>query len=135
MNLSGKRSAASTVTLLDKGCEFQGKLSFEGVVRIDGIFRGEIFSQDHLIIGEGALVEATVRVGVLEVGGSLKGATTTDRALIHSTGVVEGRIETKELEVHRGGRIEGNLSMLSPSQAVDLPTLPAESIVHFRQKA
>ncbi len=40
--------------LLGKGSQFEGKLLFEGTVRIDGKFTGEIISTDTLIVGEGA---------------------------------------------------------------------------------
>ena len=46
--------------LLDEGASFEGKLSFEGVVRIGGSFRGEIFTRDTLVINPGATVEAEV---------------------------------------------------------------------------
>ena len=42
-------------TLVGRGSHFEGKMTFEGVVRIDGSFEGEIVSSDTLIIGEGAL--------------------------------------------------------------------------------
>lgn len=129
----GKRSSAETITLLDKGCEFDGKLSFEGVVRIDGVFRGEIFSQDHLIVGEGAVVEATLHVGLLEVSGNIKGTIIAkERVIIHATGCVEGKVETAELEVVRGGRFDGAISMARP--AIESPDL-SESLVHFRPKS
>lgn len=114
MSVLHKRPPASTITLLDKGCEFDGKLSFEGVVRIDGTFRGEIFSQDHLIIGEGATVEATIQVGELEVGGHFKGnIVAKERVTIHSTGRVKAQISTVEFEVHKGAIFDGNVEMSS----------------------
>lgn len=112
-----KMQQPETITLLDKGCEFQGKLSFEGVVRIDGGFEGEIFSQDHLIIGEGARVEATIHVGRLEVGGFFKGTIMARELLIvHSTGRIEGHIQAKDIEAHHGAVIDGQLDMSSLRQ-------------------
>ena len=46
--------------LLGKGADFQGKLTFEGTVRIDGRFTGEIFSDGTLIIGETEIGRAHV---------------------------------------------------------------------------
>lgn len=110
--ISKKISQPETITLLDKGCEFQGKLSFEGVVRIDGSFQGEIFSHDHLIIGDGAKVEANIQVGKLEVGGYFKGKIIArDELVVHSTGRIEGEVETKELEAHHGCVFDGSLKM------------------------
>jgi cytoskeletal protein CcmA (bactofilin family) len=124
-----KMQLPETITLLDKGCEFQGKLSFEGVVRIDGAFHGEIFSQDHLIIGEGAQVEATIQVGTLEVGGTFKGKLIArDRLIVHPTGRIQGEIKTKDLEVQLGAAIDGKLEMESfrhtkLDQQDEIPTL------------
>lgn len=117
MNLPSRNSQSGTITLLDKGCEFQGKLSFEGVVRIDGVFEGEIFSQDHLIIGEGAMVEASIQVGSLEVGGKVKGKVLArDHLLVHSSGELEGEIQAKQLEVQKGAQINGQLLMKAASE-------------------
>src|SRR4030081_1697823 len=59
--------------LLGKGSQFEGKLLFEGTVRIDGKFSGEIVSTDTLIIGEGAEVKANVQVGSLVCLGDYNG--------------------------------------------------------------
>jgi cytoskeletal protein CcmA (bactofilin family) len=84
--------------LLGHGTEFTGKLTFEGTVRIDGRFEGEVFARDTLIIGEGAEVKAEVDVGTLIVKG----------------GVVVGNIRARNaVEIHAPGRVVGNI--LSPS--------------------
>ena len=49
-------------TLLGRGSEFSGKLTFEGTVRIDGRFSGEIFSEGTLVVGDSALNQITVDV-------------------------------------------------------------------------
>lgn len=101
-----------TITLLDKGCEFHGKLSFEGIVRIDGSFQGEIFSHDHLIIGEGAKVDASIQVGKLEISGEFKGKIVArDQLIVHSTGKISGEFQTKSLEVSSGAVIDGTIDM------------------------
>src|SRR2546427_12951775 len=48
---------------LGRGSEFEGKLAFEGKVRIDGNFTGEISKNDTLHIGEGAKCRAEIMRG------------------------------------------------------------------------
>jgi cytoskeletal protein CcmA (bactofilin family) len=130
-----KRTLPSTITLLDKGCEFNGKLSFEGVVRIDGVFQGEIYSQDHLIIGEGAVVEANLQVGQLEVSGFFKGEIhAAEKLIVHSTGKIQGTIKTRQLEVHRGGQVDGQIEMNSLRETdSELKSSVQDTILHFKR--
>jgi len=53
--------------LLGRGSEFDGKLTFEGTVRIDGTFTGEITTSDTLIVGEGAKVQGDISTPSLVV--------------------------------------------------------------------
>ncbi len=95
--------------LLGEGSEFSGKLLFEGRVRIDGKFRGEIVSDDVLVIGEGAEVDAKIEVGRLIVlGGTLRGEVRASRAVeLHAPARVFGNICTPQLAIDRGVIFEG----------------------------
>ena len=59
--------------LLGRGAEFEGKLTFEGTVHIEGRFKGEIFSEGTLVVGEGAEVHAEIRVGSVVIQGNVVG--------------------------------------------------------------
>src|SRR4051812_7075323 len=99
-------------TLLGRGSEFEGKLTFEGTVRIDGKLSGEIFSDDVLVIGEGAHVSAEIDVGVLIVEGNVTGNIRAKRAVeLHAPARVKGNIETPSLYVDKGVMFEGNCKM------------------------
>ena len=51
-----KKAASSDIfegdvtVVLGEGAEFEGKLLLEGIARIDGHFRGDIFSRDTVVI-------------------------------------------------------------------------------------
>lgn len=99
-------------TLLGKGSEFEGKLTFEGTVRIDGRLSGEIFSDDVLVIGEGAQVSAEIDVGVVIVEGNVTGNIRAKRAVeLHAPARVHGNIETPSLYVDKGVLFEGHCQM------------------------
>jgi cytoskeletal protein CcmA (bactofilin family) len=99
--------------LLGRGTEYEGKLSFEGRVRIDGRFTGQIFSGDVLILGDGAELDADVEVGTLIVrGGVLRGTVRASQLVeIHVPGEVHADIHTPQLFVDKGVVFEGRCTM------------------------
>jgi cytoskeletal protein CcmA (bactofilin family) len=96
------QSGTEITALLGRGTRFEGKLYFEGRVRIDGQFKGEIKSDDTLVIGDGAEVNAEIDCATVIVRG----------------GVVHGNIRAKSsLELHAPGKLVGNIH--SPSIFID----------------
>jgi cytoskeletal protein CcmA (bactofilin family) len=99
-------------TLLGRGTSFEGKLTFEGTVRIDGKFKGEVFSDDVLVIGEGALVEAEIDIGEIIIQGTVVGNVKAKRSIeIHAPGRVKGDLHTPSLQVDKGVIFEGRSFM------------------------
>jgi cytoskeletal protein CcmA (bactofilin family) len=98
--------------LLGKGSQFEGKLLFEGTVRIDGKFSGEIISTDMLIIGEGAEVKANVQVGTLTCLGDYQGDAKATKAIeLKSPAKVRGNLTTASIVVERGVFFDGTCKM------------------------
>lgn len=98
--------------LLGRGCEFDGKLTFEGKVQIDGKFTGEIISEGTLIIGEGARVKAEITVDTVIVYGDVAGnIRATGSVELMSTARLRGSIQTAGLVVERGAVFDGNCVM------------------------
>jgi cytoskeletal protein CcmA (bactofilin family) len=99
-------------TLLGRGATFEGKLTFEGTVRIDGRFKGEVFSDDVLVIGEGAHVEAEIDIGEVIIQGTVVGNVKAKRSIeIHAPGRVKGDLHTPSLQVDKGVIFEGRSFM------------------------
>lgn len=104
-------------TLLGKGAQFDGKLTFDGTVRIDGDFTGEIYSEDILVVGEGGYVKAELEIGSLVVEGTVEGNIHAKRSVeIHAPGRVKGNITTPSLFIDRGVVFEGNCQMYDPDE-------------------
>ncbi|MBI4373833.1 MAG: polymer-forming cytoskeletal protein [Deltaproteobacteria bacterium] len=98
--------------LLEKGCEFEGKLTFEGTVRINGKFTGEIFSEGTLVVGEGALVDGKIDVGSIMIHGEVSGSIqAVDRIEMHAPAVVKCDIRAQTLVIDEGVVFEGSCSM------------------------
>ena len=98
--------------MIDKGTEFEGTLAFQGTFRIGGSFRGHIFTEDVLIVGNGAQVWAEAEVGVLILSGKFEGnIRAKSRVEIHRPAVFKGNIETPSLMVDDGVVFEGSSQM------------------------
>jgi cytoskeletal protein CcmA (bactofilin family) len=104
--------SSEVTTLLGRGSEFQGKLSFEGTVRIDGKLTGEIFTDDVLVVGEGAEVSAEINVGAIVIEGTVHGNIQAKRSVeIRTPGRVRGNITTPSLFVEKGVIFDGHCQM------------------------
>ena len=111
--------------LLGRGSEFEGKLTFEGTVRIDGRFTGEIYSDGTLIVGEGAEVQAEIRVAQVMVYGDVTGNVyATDGVELHAPAQLRGNITSPALHIDKGVYFDGACQMSAGGPPADLPQRP-----------
>jgi cytoskeletal protein CcmA (bactofilin family) len=105
--------ATEITALLGRGTNFEGKLHFEGRVRIDGTFKGEIQSDDTLIVGDGAEVYAEIDVATIIVrGGAVHGNIRAKTAIeIHAPGKLHGNIHSPSVFIDRGVEFQGSCRM------------------------
>ena len=98
--------------LLGRGTEYAGNLSFEGRVRIEGRFRGEIRG-DVLVIGEGAEVEGDIEVEMCVVtGGQVRAGIRARNAIeLHAPAIVHGDLHAPNVFIDRGVQFEGACKM------------------------
>ena len=112
---------------LGKDTEFQGKLSFAGAVRIDGRFKGEIFTEGTLIVGETAVIESDIRASHIIISGEVRGSILADSKIeIHAPAKVEGNIQTPLMTIEEGVVFDGNCQMQKGNEEADkkLAVLP-----------
>jgi cytoskeletal protein CcmA (bactofilin family) len=97
---------------LGPGSQFEGKLVFNEIVRLDGAFRGEVTSHDTLIVGESADIQADIQVGTLILSGNFKGnVKAKTRVELRSPAKVDGTIETPAILVEDGVLLNGTIKM------------------------
>lgn len=97
---------------LGAGTNYHGKLHFQGAVRIDGNFQGEVVSEGTLVIGQEAVVEGQVKVGQLVLSGNIRGEVEANtKVVLHKTANLQGNIRTPVLVVEEGAVLEGQLDM------------------------
>lgn len=112
--------------VLQKGCYLEGRLQFEGTGRIDGVFVGEIFTPDIIIIGDEAQVSGQIEADIVVISGKFTGDIyATQRVEIQPPAIVKGTIQTAILQVEEGAVFDGKTKMLGP-----VPALKAERQAH-----
>ena len=115
----GLFGSAEITALLGRGAEFEGRLVFEGVVRIDGVFRGDIFTRDTWIVGADSKVIAQIEAETVIVAGFVEGEIRAQgRVEIHAGGYVRGSVLSPVFKIEEGGMFDGTTQMIAPDSPV-----------------
>jgi len=98
---------------IGKDVTITGKLGFEGSVRIDGKFNGEVDAiNGTLIVGEGALIEAKAIVDTAIISGEFRGEIEGKSKIeLRGPGKLFGNIKTINLIIGEGVIFEGTCEM------------------------
>jgi cytoskeletal protein CcmA (bactofilin family) len=91
---------------------FSGSLGFEGTVRIDGKFEGQVITEDTLIIGETGHLKAEISAGTVICMGRVEGTVVASKKVeIHSTSKVVGNVKSPSIYIELGGVLDGSCDM------------------------
>lgn len=91
---------------------FEGTLSGNEAVTIEGTVRGKIDLQSDLLIGTRGRVEATVHAKNVTIEGKLEGDVSADeRVELVASAAVDGNIKAPKIIVADGARFRGNVDM------------------------
>ncbi|WP_457570691.1 bactofilin family protein [Desulfovulcanus sp.] len=97
---------------LGVGTYYEGKLTFEGTVRVDGEFHGEIESEGTLVVGKEALVKGKVNVDQIIVSGRVDGdVLAKTKIVMYKEAKVFGTLTTPSLKVEEGAIIQAQINM------------------------
>ncbi len=109
-------------TCLGKGGDFKGKAQFEGTVRVDGNFEGELTIDDTLIIGETAVIKGTITGGTIVSSGRFEGVITANKKIqLLKPAVLIGDVHTPMFAVEEGVYFQGECDMgVAPNLDLDL---------------
>ena len=117
---------ADIKAFLGPGSRFEGTLSFDEMVRLDGSFNGDIKSSDTLVVGETAVIEGNITVGALILSGRFKGTIVANNLVeLHAPAQVEGSIQTPLLKIEEKVIFNGEIKMNTPGAGVASPKVPS----------
>ena len=129
---SGKAAIKSNSDLsayIDEASEIEGKYTFGGTVMLNGKLTGEIWSDDTLIVGEKAVVHASVRAGIVLVSGEVRGNILgIERVELRGTARVYGDVEAPVVVIEEGVLFEGHCRMTKTRQPEAAPAPAARDL-------
>jgi cytoskeletal protein CcmA (bactofilin family) len=116
---------------LGKETAFEGKMTFEGIFRLEGKFEGEIFESGTLIVAETATVKGKIGINTIIINGLVEGDVYAKaRVEIHSSGKVYGNLFTPILTINEGGILEGHCKMEGMLEQKDDIHLISQEVDH-----
>jgi cytoskeletal protein CcmA (bactofilin family) len=118
---------------IDEGSEIEGKYTFTGTVMLNGRFRGEIVSNDTLIVGEKGVINAAIRAGVVLINGEVVGNVLgSERVEIRGTARVFGDVEAPVVVIEEGVLFEGHCRM-TKAQPVEAAAAARDTVVSLKR--
>ena len=107
-------------TSIDATTQLTGKLRCKDTIRIDGRLKGELLCEKNVIIGEAALVEASVQAQEVIVFGEIRGDVTAQRKItLESTARVTGNLSTPGIVIEEGAKLSGRIVIGAEEQAAE----------------
>ena len=114
MHFEGTVEVAGAVTgqmlsvLFGEESRVNGKLNFKGAVQIDGTFSGSITTDDVLVVGESATIQADITCGSAVINGEVTGnITARESVALQGHAQVKGDITSPSLSIERGVMFDG----------------------------
>ena len=111
-------------TVLAEDIDFDGEIHFSEPLLIKGNVKGKVISDTDLYINADALVAARIEAKKVSVKGEVQGDIfASDRLELFSSARVTGNVNTPDLIVQSGCRINGSCTMASPDtpEATEVP--------------
>lgn len=93
-------------SLISSGLRFEGNVSGNGELNVEGAIKGDI-RVGRLIIGETGAVEGGVTADYVEVRGRIVGAVTGKQVKLMGTAYVDGDITHEQLSIDVGAYFQG----------------------------
>ena len=117
---------------LDEHSDIEGTVTFTGTAMLNGKFKGQIQSNDTLIIGEGGVVNANISGGCVLIRGEVVGnVIASERVELLGHAQVFGDVEAPVIIIEEGVLFEGHCRMTKTR--ADNPAARDLSVVNLKR--
>ena len=126
---SGDSSSEQWTGFIDQGVIVEGTLQVSGTFRIDGNVKGNIISEQTVILGEHAKIEGQIEGNRVVIAGRFDGVIfAKGRVEIQAKGVVTGEVHAPCMVIDPGGIFDGHCHMLASSDNTASVAIPIRAL-------
>ena len=116
-NKKNKKNPDAVETILGDGAVFEGNVSCEGSIKIEGTLKGDMKVTDTLVVGPNGSVTGDISAGEVIVFGEVNGKIDSRALEIRSTGKITGEVLIETLVTEAGGAMRAKCEMKNPAQS------------------
>ena len=103
---------SEVVAFFGPGVRCTGEIWYEGNLQIEGGLEGLVHTKGTLVIGDRAVIKATIEAGTVICKGNIQGdVVARETVKLLAPGSIDGTVSTPRLSVEKGGVINGRVSM------------------------
>lgn len=104
-------------TVIGLESDVEGNINSNGIIKIDGLFKGDIFTSKDVIIGETGFVKGNIKANNVNLSGKMEGNIVSFELLqIDPTGKLTGDIEVKNIAISEGAIFKGRSIMIRDTE-------------------
>lgn len=124
VNLSNQKGEAPGNLIIGEGVRLVGQIHVPGLAIVNGALEGEL-QADELLVGPKGSLTGQVKVRIADVHGSTFDTLSAAEFLcVRSTGRINGNAFYGEIEIEKGGVIEGKVASTIPNDTIITPSVP-----------
>ena len=110
------------------GVFMQGTMTVPGLASVDGKLQGQL-TADVIAIQSNGAIDGKTTANHIKVAGSLTDTTVANKTLVvESTGLIAGSITYAEMEIKKGGSLQGSIHKIGKAMP-NFDTAPAAAAV------
>lgn len=114
--------------LVGEGVFMQGTMTVPGLASVDGKLQGQL-TADVIAIQSNGSIDGKTTANHIKVAGALTDTTVANKSLlVESTGVISGSITYTEMEIKKGGSLQGSIHKIGRAMPSFTPE-PAPVVV------
>lgn len=106
------------LTVMGPGTYYDGDLTFEGRVRVDGHFEGRLYTEDVLEVGTEGRIDGELDVARAIISGCINGKIRVrEHLVLESTAVIDGHLDAAVVDLKPGASLIAAVRISGSSDA------------------